>query len=101
MANTTFDLSKRFLIKVRSGLSRSVLTRVECSQPVVQTIAMILGEQPAPWEEPATARELLKPLGIFKQAVLGLIERDPANRTSIGNFRKACRSSMAATSTQT
>lgn len=64
-------------------------------------MAMILGNQPAPWEERETARDLLRPLGIFKQAVLGLIERDPAQRTSIHTFQRACRSSLSATATTT
>ena len=67
----------------------------------MQTMAMILGNEPAPWEELDTSRAMLRPLGIFKQAVLGLIDRDPAQRTSIHAFQRACRSSLSSTATTT
>ena len=65
---------------------------------VVQTMDMILGKAPAPWEDPQTARALLKPLGIFKPAVLGLLRRDPAQRDTIKTFLEASRRSLANTS---
>lgn len=52
---------------------------------------MILGEAAAPWEDPDTAKALLRPLGIFKGAVLRLLERDPSQRMSIHDFQQACR----------
>jgi hypothetical protein len=52
---------------------------------------MILGEQLAPWEDADTAQALLKPLGIFKKAVLGLLKRNPQQRTTIPQFQKSCR----------
>ena len=56
----------------------------------LQTIAMILGQKNAPWEDPATAKELLRPLGIFKAHVLDLIARNPAQRSSILHFKQSC-----------
>ena len=65
---------------------------------VLQIIEMVMGERQAPWEEPETARSLLRPLGIFKPGVLGLINRDPAQRSTIQKFQNACRRSLANTS---
>lgn len=64
----------------------------------VQTIEMILGETPAPWEDPQTGRALLRPLGIFKTGVLGLLARDPAQRSTVHKFQQACMRSLANTS---
>jgi hypothetical protein len=58
---------------------------------LVQTIAMILGEKLAPWEDPETSQALLKPLGIFNKAVLGLLKRNPVERTTIPQFQRSCR----------
>ena len=67
-------------------------------EALVQIIEMILGEEPAPWENPETARRLLRPLGIFKTGVLGLLKRDAAQRSTIHKFQQACRRSLANTS---
>ena len=67
-------------------------------QACMQTIEMILGDRHAPWEDPETARELLRPLGIFKTGVLRLIDRDPAQRSTIPMFRQTCMRSLANTS---
>ena len=64
----------------------------------MQTIAMILGGTPAPWEDPVTSRVLLRPLGIFKTGVLGLLKRDAAQRSTIHEFQQTCLSSIANTS---
>ena len=69
-----------------------------CVGVCMQTIEMILGDRLAPWEDPETARELLRPLGIFKTGVLRLIDRDPAQRSSIPMFQQACLRSLANTS---
>ena len=59
---------------------------------------MILGDRQAPWEDPETCKKLLRPLGIFKTGVLGLLARDPAQRLTIHSFQQACRRSLANTS---
>ena len=71
--------------------------RSQCGE-FVQTIEMILGETPAPWEDPETGRALLRPLGIFKTGVLGLLARDPAQRSTIHKFQQVCMRSLANTS---
>ena len=67
----------------------------------MQTIEMILGDMPAPWEDPATSRAMLRPLGIFKVGVLRLLERDPSKRSTIHQFQQACRRSLAHSTTTT
>ena len=54
---------------------------------LLQTIDIILGKRMAPWEDPVTSRALLRPLGIFKQHVLDLVPRDPAQRSSLHRFK--------------
>ena len=56
---------------------------------------MILGKRLAPWEDPATSRELLRPLGVFKAPVLELVARDPSQRTSIPRFKQSCLRSLS------
>ena len=65
---------------------------------VVQITEMILGDRQAPWEDTKTSKKLLRPLGIFKTGVLGLLARDPAQRLTIHSFQQACRRSLANTS---
>lgn len=64
---------------------------------MLQTIDMILGNKEAPWEDAATSRALLKPLGIFKSGVMGLVARDPEQRSSIFQFQQSCRRSLSNT----
>jgi hypothetical protein len=59
---------------------------------------MILGESPAPWEDKETGRLLLRPLGVFKPAVLSLLRRDPAQRGTIQEFLDATHRCLANTS---
>ena len=56
---------------------------------------MILGKRLAPWEDTATSRELLRPLGVFKAPVLELVARDPSQRTSIPRFKQSCLRSLS------
>ena len=65
---------------------------------VLQTIDMILGGAAAPWEDGDAGRLLLRPLGVFKSAVLGLLRRDPAQRSTIQKFLDASRKCLANTS---
>lgn len=67
-------------------------------QSSVQAVDMITGEQMAPWENPKKARALLRPLGIFKSGVLGLIHRDPTKRSTVHKFQQACLRALSNTS---
>ena len=54
----------------------------------VQVLAKLRGEQELPWEgdlaekNPATRRQL----GLFRESVLALLRRDPAQRASLADF---------------
>jgi hypothetical protein len=52
---------------------------------------MILGEEPAPWEHPATINAMLRPLGYFRDPVLALLDRNSNNRPTMPQFILACR----------
>ena len=58
---------------------------------LLQTIAMVLGTEEAPWEAPATSAALLNKLGYFKKPVLALLDRNPAERPTMAEFLQACR----------
>lgn len=64
----------------------------------MQAIAMILGEQPAPWEDEGSS-QLLQKLGPFRRAVLLMLSRDPAARPSMADFLQACRLVLSSTTT--
>lgn len=58
----------------------------------VQVMAQILGEQLLPWEAGAEgSRALLRRLGMFRDAVLDLLERNPSMRLGITDFIARCR----------
>ena len=59
---------------------------------------MIVGDALAPWEDGEAAQLHLRPLGIFKPAVLGLLHRDPLQRTAIHKFLAASKRSLGSTS---
>jgi hypothetical protein len=52
----------------------------------MQIMDMIQGVQPLPWEDPDTAPVLMRNFGYFKS----LLERDPARRPSMAEFRRKC-----------
>ena len=57
---------------------------------------MLLGEEPLPWEgEPGQAR--LSMLGLFREPVLRLLQREPRQRCSVQAFHSACTQIFAAT----
>ena len=60
-------------------------------------MAMILGEQPAPWEGGERARVILRRLGHLQEAVLAALRRDPAQRPSMVEFQQACHSVLNST----
>ena len=72
--------------------------RVYTTFAVLQTIDMILGDTAALWEDGEAARLLLRPLGVFKPAVLGLLHRDPVQRSTMQKFLQASRKCLANTS---
>ena len=78
---------------ILSLFSMSILRFTE--RNALQIIEMILGDVSAPWEDPATCRAMLRPLGIFKVGVLRLLERDPSKRSTIHQFQQACRRSLS------
>eukprot|EP00892_Ulva_mutabilis_P003623 jgi/Ulvmu1/1632/UM113_0009.1 len=55
-------------------------------------VARILGKKPLPWEAGAAgSKHLLHQLGRFRPAVLGLLQRDAAERLLIPDFITRCR----------
>ena len=66
----------------------------------MQVIARIVGELELPWEMEGRARVLLKRAGRFKDAVLGLLHRDPERRALVQTFMQQYASIMATTTQQ-
>lgn len=64
----------------------------------MQTLAMITGAEPAPWELEGTKQEILRRLGSLKRPVLGLLERSPGQRLPVEHFLEACCRVLALTS---
>jgi hypothetical protein len=58
-------------------------------------MAMIVGDKLAPWEDPMHAGKILKKLGIFRKVVLGLLQRDAAQRPSMAAAERSCRSILS------
>lgn len=56
----------------------------------VQIVEMVLGERPAPWEDPATKAKVIQPLGLLKKMILQLLNRDPSKRYTASHIHKAC-----------
>jgi hypothetical protein len=56
----------------------------------VQVYAQLLGHAPLPWEGERLSRETAKRLGIFREHVLRLLDRDPAKRPTMHQFAAAC-----------
>lgn len=66
----------------------------------LQVIGRIVGEQELPWEGDGKAKQLLKRAGRFKDAVLGLVHRDPEHRALVQTFMQQYASIMATTTQQ-
>lgn len=63
----------------------------------MQVISQILGEQPLPWEGAGQTASLLRQrAGRFRRAVLGLLRRNPAQRTLVPAFMQLYAGIMAA-----
>ena len=59
-----------------------------------------MGEQQLPWEMEGRGKAMLKRAGRFKDAVLGLLHRDPAERVLVRTFMRQYASIMAPTTMQ-
>lgn len=58
---------------------------------LLQVMAQLAGEKRLPWEEGTEeATERLEKLGVFKGAVMQLLNRDPQQRPSMQRFYDAC-----------
>jgi hypothetical protein len=66
----------------------------------VQVVAQILGEIPLPWEGEGRAKEMLKRAGRFWSALMGLLERDPEQRSTIDTFMQQCANVLSTTTQQ-
>jgi hypothetical protein len=60
-------------------------------------MAMILGEEQAPWEHADTAPHIIRHLGHLRPAVLSALNRDPAQRPTMHEFQMACHSVLNST----
>ena len=58
------------------------------------------GDDDLPWEgeQNSAAR---KKLGIFRQSIMSLLKRDPAERSSLATFCNACQQVFSSTATVT
>jgi hypothetical protein len=65
------------------------------TQSVAQVEAMILGAPQAPWERGEVAEGLARALGAPRPAVLQLLQRAPAARPAVADFRHACLSALS------
>ena len=66
----------------------------------VQVIAQLTGEKRLPWEmQGVAAAERLESLGVFKGAVLQLLNRDPTLRPSMQRFYDAANRIFSARTT--
>jgi hypothetical protein len=85
-------------------ITMNALTSLECLGVSSRFLSakvqeMILGEKLAPWENEDT--NMLRKLGMFRRAVLAMLERDPEKRASIGEFLHATRGILSRTLTST
>jgi hypothetical protein len=64
----------------------------------MQTMAMITGFDPAPWEAEATRGHILRRLGSLKKPILMLLDRNPQTRLTMDGFHEACCRVLALTS---
>ena len=63
-------------------------------------MAKLVGEDTLPWEGEGNAKDLLKRAGRFKEAVMGLLHRDPAQRTRVQTFVQQYAAIMSTTTQQ-
>lgn len=64
----------------------------------LQTMAMITGFDPAPWEAESTRTLILHRLGSLKRPILRLLDRNPSTRLTMDGFHEACCRVLALTS---
>lgn len=56
----------------------------------MQTMAMITGFEPAPWEAEGTRTAILRRLGSLKKPILQLLDRNARTRLCMDGFHEAC-----------
>lgn len=59
-------------------------------QKSVQVAAQLRGVMKLPWEAGRLTDGTLQQLGVFRQAVLGLLRRDPAQRVTVQALCAVC-----------
>lgn len=65
----------------------------------VQIMRQLQGEEELPWEGQQNSSMVRKKLGIFRQPILSLLQRAPADRSSLAVFCNACQQVFSSTST--
>ena len=58
---------------------------------------MLMGDIPLPWDE-GLSRQQNQQLGLFKDPVMQLLQRDPAKRSDMLTFHAACKNLFASAS---
>ena len=62
----------------------------------VQVVSMLKGDLPLPWEV-GLSKKQERQLGTSKDAVMQLLQRDPAKRSDMPTFQAACRNLILGT----
>lgn len=65
----------------------------------LQLQAQLLGDAPLPWEAAADPSAVLHKIGIFREPLLQLLQREPARRATMQDFCNACNSLVASNTT--
>ena len=77
--------------------------RCACDVPrcAVQVEAQLLGQAELPWEGSRLDTATLRCLGVLHDLVLGLLRRDPAQRSTMQTFCTDCNAIVASATTTT
>lgn len=65
----------------------------------MQVMAQLAGEAALPWEDARFGPSVLRRFGLFKEACLELLHRDPLKRPSMREFTRICRQVLALSET--
>ena len=76
------------------ALLRTICTSI-VSGSKVQAVSMLKGDLPLPWEE-GLSKQQRQQLGLFKDPIMQLLQRDPGERSDMLTFRNACNKLFAA-----
>lgn len=66
----------------------------------MQIMKQLQGEEELPWEGEQHI-EARRKLGIFRQPILSLLNREPTERATLAAFCRSCQQIFSATSTET